>query len=68
MFFTGAQLLHHFQAAHFRHHIVEQDQVRSEAVGFLQRVDPVNGALEDVVVLHQLLLQQIEIKRLIIDD
>ena len=63
-----AQPSEDFQPVHVRHHIIEKDHIWQEGRHFFQRLRPVGGALDHIALVLELLLQQIEIERLVIDD
>jgi hypothetical protein len=56
------------QAVHSRHHIVEQYDVGVEAIDLLQRLYAVGRFFDHVIIIHELLFQEIEVKRLVVDD
>ncbi len=68
MFLIFPQALDDFQAVHSRHHEIEQDHIGLEAAGFFERLNAIVGSLHHIVVFHQLLFEEVEIERLVIDD
>ena len=55
-------------AVHPRHHVVEQDHIRLKGCNFFQRLDAVAGSFKPIVIIHEFLLEQIEIERLVVND
>src|SRR5262245_5294678 len=57
-----------FETVHLGHHVIEEDEVRQEGGNCFQCLGPVVVALDGIILVLEILLQQIEIERFVIDN